>query len=621
MRSDDHTASAPARRHSPQPRAIDPLDGAVLQRAALTPAQLTQVRAEQLRHDTPLRHILLRQGLIGEAAYTEAIAAHFGTRPVDLATLEPDPILIDRLGPQICLQDGLLPLRRMGGATMIATAHPGRFENHRARLTALFGPVAMAVIAPSALEAGVLRARGRAIAHHAETRVPAAASCRRWNARAAGWIAAGVATVGAMLIAVTPTTLMLMLVAWTALTLLLLVGLRMAAAIAWLTSPRGTGETPDVTVARLPTVSILVPLCREPDIAPRLVERLSRLRYPRALLDVILVIEADDHATRDALARADLPGWMRVVSVPEGSIRTKPRALNHAMLFARGGIVGIYDAEDAPDPDQIHTVVRHFHARGPELGCVQGILDFYNPATNWIARCFTIEYAAWFRILLRGIQRLGLALPLGGTTLFVRRDVIEEVGGWDAHNVTEDADLGIRLARFGYRTEVISTTTQEEPNCRPVAWIKQRSRWLKGFMVTYIVHMRTPRATLRALGAWRVLGLQVVFLATVSQYLLAPLLWSFWLVALGLWHPLGDVVSTELMLGLAAMFVVSELVNLTIAFLGVSGEKHRFLRKWVPMLHLYFPLGAIAAYKALWELLTKPFYWDKTVHGLHDAGR
>ena len=199
------------------------------------------------------------------------------------------------------------------------------------------------------------------------------------------------------------------------------------------------------------------------------------------------------HATRDALERQALPGWVRVIPVPDAQLRTKPRALNYAMLFARGTVVGVYDAEDAPDPDQIHRVVACFHRGPPTLACVQGVLDFYNPRTNWLARCFTIEYASWFRVILPGMQRLGLAVPLGGTTLFFRRDILDRLGGWDAHNVTEDADLGIRLARHGYYTQLLDTVTQEEANCHVLPWIKQRSRWLKGYAVTWLVHMR-PRA-------------------------------------------------------------------------------------------------------------------------------
>jgi len=366
-------------------------------------------------------------------------------------------------------------------------------------------------------------------------------------------------------------------------------------------------------------VSILVPLYGECDIAPRLIRRLSRICYPRELLDVLLIAEADDMRTRTALANTALPRWMRQITVPAGTLKTKPRALNFALDFCRGRIIGVYDAEDAPAPDQIHRVVRRFHETGPDLACLQGVLDYYNPHTNWLSRCFTIEYATWFRIVLPGLQRLGLVLPLGGTTLFFRRDTLESLGGWDAHNVTEDADLGIRLARHGYRTEIIDTVTAEEANCRLLPWIRQRSRWLKGYAVTYAVHMRSPRKLLADLGWWRFAGVQILFLGTLSQFVLAPLLWSFWLPVLGFGHPLDGLAPIGFFLAVGLIFLLSEVFNIAVAMVATSGRRHRRLRPWAFTLHLYYPLAAMAAYKALWETVTRPFYWDKTAHGKFDG--
>ncbi|MEZ5913011.1 MAG: glycosyltransferase [Paracoccaceae bacterium] len=296
---------------------------------------------------------------------------------------------------------------------------------------------------------------------------------------------------------------------------------------------RRTESTTGTVVARLPVVSLIVPLFHERDIAARLVRRLERLDYPREFLDIVLVVEAEDDSTRRALAGAQLPGWMRVLTAPPGSLKTKPRAMNVALDFCRGSIIGIYDAEDAPAPDQIARVVQRFHERDERVACLQGVLDFYNPRTNWLSRCFTMEYAAWFRVVLPGLERLGLAFPLGGTTLFFRREALEALGGWDAHNVTEDADLGIRLARHGYRAEFLDSVTEEEANCRAMPWIRQRSRWLKGYMMTWAVHSRRPLRLWRELGTWKFLGFQVMFLGTISQYLLAPVLWSLWLWPLG----------------------------------------------------------------------------------------
>jgi cellulose synthase/poly-beta-1,6-N-acetylglucosamine synthase-like glycosyltransferase len=342
------------------------------------------------------------------------------------------------------------------------------------------------------------------------------------------------------------------------------------------------------------------------------------LDYPRDLLDILLVVEEEDAITRDALRAVELPPWMRVVVVPDGPLKTKPRALNFGLDLCRGSIIGVYDAEDAPEPAQIRKVVDRFYQRGPDVACLQGVLDFYNPRTNWLSRCFTMEYAAWFRIILPGLQRLGMAIPLGGTTLFFRRAALEELGGWDSHNVTEDADLGMRLARHGYRAEILETTTYEEANCRALPWVKQRSRWLKGYVMTWCVHMRDPALLWRQLGPRKFFGFQILFLCTLSQFMLAPVLWSFWLVPLGVPHPLAAALSPLMMLILIGLYLLTEVVNLTVTIMALRMTNHKLSWFWVPTLHFYFPLGALASYKAAWEMVTNPFYWDKTSHGHFD---
>ena len=591
----------------------------------LDPGDLAKALAIRRRQAVRLGDILVSHGMVSADDLMAGLARQYGAAPADLSRAPPDVRLVDRLGVATCLREGVLPVRQVGGATIVATARPDEFERHRPMLTRLFGKVLMSLCSEVELHAAILRLRGADLIRRAESRLPASESCRSWDTRPMRRVAVLCLALAFMLGLAAPLALFSMLMTWALVTLLMVVSLRVVSAFAWARAQRHDAAEarnacapPRPEIARLPAVAIMVPLYRETDIAPRLIRRLGRLTYPKELLDVLLVVEAEDTQTLQALASVALPSWMRVIPVPPGSVKTKPRALNYALDFARGSIVGIYDAEDAPEPDQIHRVVRRFHDRGADLACVQGILDYYNPATNWISRCFTIEYAAWFRVVLRGMERLGFALPLGGTTLFVRRDALERVGAWDAHNVTEDADLGIRLARHGYRTEIVATTTEEEPNCHVVPWIKQRSRWLKGFLICYAVLLRSPRRALRELGWWRFWGVNVVFMATVSQYLLAPLLWSFWLLFLGLWHPFTDVVPGEILLAMGVVFLLGEVLNMSVALIAVRGRKHRFLSVWVPMLHLYFPMGSFAAYKAVWELLWRPFYWDKTAHGLHD---
>jgi cellulose synthase/poly-beta-1,6-N-acetylglucosamine synthase-like glycosyltransferase len=420
----------------------------------------------------------------------------------------------------------------------------------------------------------------------------------------------------AILILLAPVATGMAFLAFALVSLLAIVALKFAATIAALTLRRS--EAPSDAQPDDPTVSIIVALYRESDIAGRLVRRLARLDYPEHLLDVILAVEAGDQMTRNALDASELPPWMRIIVVPEGSVKTKPRALNHALTHAWGTIIGIYDAEDAPAPDQIRKVVAQFRAASPNVACLQGVLDYYNPRTNWLSRCFTIEYAGWFRLILPGIARLGLVVPLGGTTLFFRRDVLEELGGWDAHNVTEDADLGIRLARHGYRTELIDTVTGEEANCRAIPWIKQRSRWIKGYMMTWAVHMRDPGLLWRQLGPRAFIGFQVMFLGTIAQFLLAPLMWSLLLVPFGLDHPLLSALPPVAFWTMLAAFLMSEAASLAVGIVGIRRTDHRLSPWWVLTMKLYFPLATMAAYKAMVELVTRPFYWDKTTHGLFD---
>jgi cellulose synthase/poly-beta-1,6-N-acetylglucosamine synthase-like glycosyltransferase len=478
----------------------------------------------------------------------------------------------------------------------------------------------MAVCEESRLTKALQICSGAFLTEQAERRVPVHESCRNWRPlrmTMAVLTFLGLLTLG---FAFVPALTFGLLCAWATLTLVLTTALKTAAGILHLRK-NPEPETAPLVIARKPIVSIMVPLFKEKEIAEHLLKRLQNIDYPRELLDILLVLEEDDLTTLETIEKTELPQWMRAIRVPAGTLKTKPRALNYALDFCRGSIIGVYDAEGAPARDQINIVINRFAARGPEVACLQGILDFYNADSNWLSRCFTVEYATWFRVMLPGLEKLGLAIPLGGTTLFFRRDVLEKLGGWDAHNVTEDADLDIRLARHGYRTELIPTVTGEEANGRAWPWIKQRSRWLKGYAITYGVHMSRPLALWRDLGAWRFFGVQLLFAGTLSQFILAPVLWSFWLLPLGLPHPLSGVLPTSMFWTLGALFFVSELLGIAVSMLAVHSASHMHLLKWVPTLHLYFPLAAIASYKGIWELMTRPFYWDKTAHGVFTPTR
>lgn len=538
--------------------------------------------------------------------------------PADPLADPPDPRLLSRLGAAFALRNGILPWQRRNGTTLILTARPQDFTRCESFLAALYGPAIRPLPCPRPLiEAALLAHAGPALVAAAETRAPALASARSFDRLTVTLACTALATLLALAALLAPGALFVALLATALLALLAVTALKCTAAIAAAAAPEP--DLPPVADTDLPTISLLIALYGEADIAPRLIRRLSALDYPRDRLDALILVEQDDTPTRTALAAADLPHWMRVIPVPSGRIRTKPRALNFGLDFTRGDIVGIYDAEDAPAPDQLRTVAASFAAAPPDIACLQGALDFYNPTTNWMARCFTIEYAVWFRLILPGLERLRMPLPLGGTTLFLRRKVLTQIGAWDAHNVTEDADLGFRLARHGWRTAILPSTTLEEANCKPLPWIRQRSRWSKGYLMTWLVQMRSPRRLWRDLGPRGFLGFQITVLGGTLQPVLAPLLWSLILVPVLPGHPMHDHLPPAALGAVLTLCLFSQFAGLVIAATALRLAGHRIGWVWLPLMTPYFALATFAAFKSLTEAALRPFHWDKTRHGQFDA--
>jgi cellulose synthase/poly-beta-1,6-N-acetylglucosamine synthase-like glycosyltransferase len=508
---------------------------------------------------------------------------------------------------------------------MIAISNPANGAE-ALRLLGVEGErVDLGIASSEAIRTALARHFGPRMVQEAEELCPAAFSCRSllrdgftWRKRLA-LAAAVVGAVGA------PWLALQLVLGWVLLANAATMGLRLFAVLGHLRSRRRlpAASAPRlVDYRRLPPVSIIVPLKDEAAVAGQLLSALGRMEYPEPLLDIKLVLEAGDRKTRAAIEAAGLPPTVEVLTVPVGTIRTKPRAMNYALPFCRGEIVGVYDAEDLPDPGQIRAVVQHLMDAGPDVACVQGCLDFYNADRNWLSRCFTIEYAVWFRVLLGGVQRLGIPIPLGGTTVFFRRRALEAVGAWDAHNVTEDADLGMRLARFGYRCEMIATTTEEEANSASfAAWVRQRSRWLKGYAITWATHMRDPAALWRDLGPRGFLGFQVLLLGGMTSYLATPVFWLLWACTLGLDLPVWDRVPQGILLAAVVSMTAAQVVMLLTAWFALAGTGRRRMLVWLPTLPVYWIFGAVAAYRAVVEIFYAPFLWHKTGHGHHLALR
>jgi cellulose synthase/poly-beta-1,6-N-acetylglucosamine synthase-like glycosyltransferase len=386
-----------------------------------------------------------------------------------------------------------------------------------------------------------------------------------------------------------------------------------------------------------PRYTVLVPLYREPEVAAKTVSYLDRLDYPRGRLEVLLLLEEDDDLTRTALSRIRLPAYFRVINVPDSDPRTKPKACNWGLRDASGEYLVIYDAEDRPDSDQLKKAALAFERMPERVICLQAKLSYYNPDQNLLTRWFTMEYAAWFDLYLPGLYRLKFPIPLGGTSNHFRRRVLEDIGGWDPFNVAEDCDLGIRLHRLGYRTAMLDTTTWEEANSQVRNWVRQRSRWVKGYLQTHLVHTRRPWRALRELGLLGTLS----FLLSVGGHslvlLVNPIFWlgggAFlfqvdWagLARRGIVESFvsGDIfpvmagnAAGRVAQGVAAVLVAA---NFLFILFNVMGCIRRRLGLAYLVLALaspaYWVLISIAAWKGLLQLIRRPHYWEKTDHGL-----
>lgn len=364
--------------------------------------------------------------------------------------------------------------------------------------------------------------------------------------------------------------------------------------------------------ADLPAYSVLVPVFRETSVLSQLLRGLSCLNYPPEKLEIKIIVEEFDTNLRRALEKFDLPPYIEVIVVPQGSPQTKPRALNYALQFCHGSLLTIYDAEDVPEPNQLRDVAREFLRADNTLACLQAQLTAYNPNENWLTRQFTAEYATLFGLILPALAARRLPLTLGGTSNHFRTHILRKIGGWDSHNVTEDADLGLRLARLGFRTGVVQSLTYEEANTQLGNWLGQRARWLKGFMQTWLVHMRNPVRTARELGPTGFWTLQALTAGIFFSALFHPFLMALtaWLLVINPFH-----VSVTTMLNLE-VFVLGYGVAM---LASAKALRQRGLKGWwftIATMPIYWLLMSVAAWMALWQLVFAPFKWNKTEHGL-----
>nr|WP_307553051.1 glycosyltransferase family 2 protein [Xanthomonas sacchari] len=600
-----------------------PIGEALVAAGVIDPPQLQNALSLQARWRSRLGDVVLAQrGVVALRFYT-VLAQHFGLNFVNLLKQPIDPALFQPERLADYAQRLVLPWREEDGQLVLAVADPGPDIFAWARATygeqvRFVGTSKFDIVWSLQQHADALLTHDalNLLAEHAPEH-----SARQVITRAQSVFLVALTVVLAAALALWPLFTLIALNTLIAVAFLATFGLKLV--LAW----RGARRRIDIKVSDeevaalgdedLPVYTVLVPMYKEPDVLPILANALRRLDYPTSKLDVKLVLEADDTETIEAAKALGLEAFFEIIRVPPSQPKTKPKACNYALRFARGQMLTIYDAEDKPEPDQLKRVVAAFRKSPADVACIQARLNYYNADENWLTRMFTLEYTLWFDFYLPALETLRIPIPLGGTSNHFRLDILRKVHAWDPYNVTEDADLGVRLTQQGYRVSVVNSTTFEEANVSIPNWIRQRSRWLKGYMQTWLVHMRDPVQLYRSTGVRGFWGFQLFVGGTFFTALAAPLMW----LSYGLWLAVGskffDPFFPPALLYLSLLNLLlgnGFLIYMTL----VAAFKRDYFRlaPYALTVPLYWLLQSIAAYKGLWQLIRNPFYWEKTTHGI-----
>jgi cellulose synthase/poly-beta-1,6-N-acetylglucosamine synthase-like glycosyltransferase len=370
-----------------------------------------------------------------------------------------------------------------------------------------------------------------------------------------------------------------------------------------------------------PTYSIFCPLYKEWEVVPQFVEAMSAIEYPKDKLQVMLLLEEDDQVTVDKCRAMDLPAYFQIIVVPHSLPKTKPKACNYGLKQATGEYIVIYDAEDVPDPLQLKKAVVAFERVGAKTVCLQAKLNFYNPHQNILTRVFTAEYSLWFDLVLTGLQSIEAPIPLGGTSNHFRTADLQKLKGWDSFNVTEDCDLGIRLVKAGYQTALLDSTTMEEANSSILNWLPQRTRWIKGYIQTYLVHMRTPGQFARNWRTPDLLTFQLVVGGKILSMFINPLMWvttiAYFVLRAQIGAEIESFFPTAILYMGAFSLVVGNFLYMYYYMIGCAKREQDDIIKYVFLVPFYWLAMSYCAWRAVYEVIRRPHHWAKTQHGLH----
>ncbi|HSW88593.1 MAG TPA: glycosyltransferase [Candidatus Saccharimonadales bacterium] len=370
-----------------------------------------------------------------------------------------------------------------------------------------------------------------------------------------------------------------------------------------------------------PMYTIYCPLYKEWEVLPQFVKAMSRLDYPKDKLQIILLLEEDDQETVEKARGFNLPANFEILVVPHSKPKTKPKAMNYGLMYTRGEYVVVYDAEDVPERDQLKKAVIAFQKLDSKTICIQAKLNFYNPNQNILTRAFTAEYSLWFDLTLPGLQSITAPIPLGGTSNHFKTKNLRMLKGWDAFNVTEDCDLGLRLVKQGYKTAILDSTTHEEANSDLMNWFWQRTRWVKGYMQTYLINMRNPKALWKNFTEPHFITFQLVVGGKFLSALINPIMWIITIIYFLFRAKIGLFIESffpgpVLYMGVFSL-VIGNFFYMYNYMIGCTKRGYDDIVKYVYLVPVYWLVMSAASYVALYKLIRQPHFWSKTKHGLH----
>jgi cellulose synthase/poly-beta-1,6-N-acetylglucosamine synthase-like glycosyltransferase len=607
---------------------IDALSAQLIAAANIPAESVANARAIQAQSGGELSWILASMGVVTRRALYETLAEFYGVplvRDIERMRTNVDIGLIEKMTYEDVIRYEFMPFSLAGGVLVIATSHPQNATAHAFALER-YGAATIAELLISDLDLTLVASRtfrDTMIDHAVMSnfhRNPEQSARRVFTvpqivvlcAMLAALVVWGYFDVRSMLIAIIGLLQVFFLAS-----VAFKVVLSIAGAQNEISQPVSAAEIAALHDEDLPVYTVLVPVYKEPEVVGQLIAGLKGIDYPQHKLDVMLLLEEDDVKTLEAAKDARPPANWRFIVVPNRQPRTKPKACNYGLAFAHGEYLVIYDAEDIPEPSQLKMAVCAFRKNPADYVCFQAALNYFNATENVLTRMFTLEYSYWFDYLIPGLDRLNLPIPLGGTSNHFDVSKLRTLGGWDPFNTTEDADLGIRASAEKYRIGFINSTTFEEANADLGNWIRQRSRWVKGYMQTFLVYWRHPVALIRTIGFKNFLAFNLFIGGTPLTFLASPPLWAlfvFWLLTRS--HAVEPLFPDAVLYLALANLLIGNFLGIYLNMIAIYLRKNYALMPYALLNPIYWLFHSIAAYKALGQLFTKPFYWEKTQHGI-----